>query len=103
THAVVLRCGLDGGYLSSVAPHAVRRQPGSLAAAAGAVRVGGTARPPRAPGDDVLRRGVTVGEGRPALPERISVVGRATLGSRQRDLHLHGPRAAGAGRPSRLG
>src|SRR5205807_2304423 len=51
-----------------------------------------------APGDDVLRRGVAVGEGRPALLQGLSRVGRATLGPRDRDLPVYGRRAAGARR-----
>src|SRR6185437_4313256 len=88
-HAGLLRARRYGGDLASVSPNALRRHPRTLAAAAGAVRMGGAAGPSRAPRDDVLRRGAAVGEGCPALPEGLSGVGRATLGPRGRHLQLY--------------
>src|SRR5881396_2926147 len=83
-HAGVLRSRRHGGHLAAVPPHAIRRHPRTLAAAARALRMGGAARPSRAPGNDVLRRGAAVGEGGPSLPQGLSGVGRAPLGPRGR-------------------
>src|SRR5690348_18371089 len=78
--AGVLRGRRYGGDLAAVPPHPLRRHPRPLAAAVGAVRMGGAARPSRAFGNDVLRRRAAVGEERPAVPQGLSGMGRATLG-----------------------